>query len=216
MQKLNSIQTYKKVEEGQAVVFRTEEYLRDQGRVIKMRINTAQDVRLYVTNMQEHVSDDGELLEDSRLLAVVKAGLDELYFAYHGDFRVEAVGGDIWLDTYDASNFEVQPTDLDSYARVLEREEIDPRVAAVQYEIRKAQREFAAQREQDRLEYEARLAAIEAAKAPANVTTPASAPATPETVTATGVPPVGEQPSSATGGAAEGGTIGGTNAIPTT
>lgn len=208
MQKLNSIHAYKRVEEGQAVVFTTEDYLREQGRVIKMRINTANYVRLYITNMEPHVSEDGELVEDSRLLAALKPGLEELYFAYQGNFRVEAVGGEIWLDTYDASNFEVQPTDLDSYARVLQREEIDPRVAAVQYEIRKAQRAFAAQMEADRREYEQRIAALEAAKAPANVapTTTAAAPST--SGTGSQQPALGGEGSDGSTGAAASGTGG--------
>lgn len=208
MQKLNSIQAYKLVEEGQAVVFRTEDYLRDQGRVIKMRVNTANDVRLYVTNMEPHVTEDGELVEDTRLLAALKPGLDELYFAYHGDFRVEAVGGEIWLDTYDASNFEVQPTDLESYARVLQREEIDPRVAAMQYEIRLAQRQFQLQMERDRMEYEQRIAALEASKAPTNVAPTATAPATAETGTTAVQPTVGGESANATAGATSGATGG--------
>lgn len=210
MQKLNAIQNYALVSEGQPVQFTAEPWMNEAevGRIVTMRINTASDITLWVRRVEPLVDPDtGELDDDLRLLAHVKAGFEELYFSYVGDFVVHAVGGDFYLDTFDSSNFAVQPTDLDSYARVLEREEVDPHIAAVQYEIRKAQREFQAQREADRRDYEARLAAIEAQRA-SNVTPPANTSTASETGTVAEQPPLGGAGSDATVGETPSGVSG--------
>lgn len=227
MQKLNSIQGFARVREGEAVGFISEAYHSESGRTIKMSINTPQDIWLYAESMRESVDadggrvfksveitdpDTGEVSYDTRFLAFVRAGYDQIEFVYTGHMKVTAVGGEFWLNTFEGSNFEVQATDPYSYARVLQREEIDPRVAAVQYEIRKMQREAAAQRELDRLEYEQRLAAIEAAKAPSNVTPSATASAASETGATGRSPAVGVEGADGATGAPESGTGGGTNA----
>lgn len=209
MQKINSIQAYKLVKEGQSVGFTTEEYKLGDSRVIKLSVNCAKDVTLYATNLEQVFDEEtGELADDVRLLAHVKAGFDQVEFAYIGNFTLHPVGGDVWLHTYDAGNFEVEKTDLESYARIFEREEEDPIIAEFKRLARQNQRELERQRQLDREEFEARLRAMEPKHVPP-VTAPATAPATGAT---TGGATVGAQSSDGAATPADGGANGGGNA----
>lgn len=192
MQKLNAIQSYKLIGEGQSVAFTAEEYLNDQPRPIKMSLNCDSDVSLYVTNMAEQFDPDtGELVSDTRLLAFIKAGSEQLDFAYQGNFLLTPSGGDVWLSTYDAGNFVVQKSDDENYARVFEREEEDPVLAMIKYQALQNKRLLDAQRAEDRAERMAMLAEMQRLREAANVTSPAPAPAPAPAVAPAGGAPVG-------------------------
>ncbi|CAH0343311.1 hypothetical protein [Rhizobium sp. CECT 9324] len=192
MQKLNAIQAYKLIGEGESVSFTAEEYLNDQPRTIKMSLNCDSDVSLYVTNMEEQYDPGtGEWASDTRLLAFIKAGSEQLDFAYQGNFLLTPSGGDIWLHTYDAGNFVVEKADHENYARVFEREEEDPVLAAIKYQALQNKRLLDAQMAQDRAERMAMLAEMQALREAANVTAPAPAPAPAPAVAPAGVAPVG-------------------------
>lgn len=192
MQKLNAIQAYKLIGEGESVSFTAEKYLNDQPRTIKMSLNCDSDVSLFVTNMEEQFDPaTGELTADTRLLAFIKAGSEQLDFAYQGNFLLTPSGGDIWLHTYDAGNFVVDKADHENYARVFEREEEDPVLAMIKYQALQNKRENDRMREIDRAERNAMLAEMQALREAANVTAPAPAPAPAQAVAAAGGAPLG-------------------------
>lgn len=206
MQKLNAIQAYKRLEDGQSVSFTCEEYLADQPRVIKMAVNCDSPVSLYVTDVDPAVDPEtGELTYDTRLLAFIKPGPDNLEFAYQGEFTLTASGGDVWIDTYDAGQFVVEKADYESYARVFERDEEDPVLAAIKYQALQNKRLLEAQMAQDRAERMAMMAEMQALRNAANVAAPASTPAPAPSVAPAGGAAVGAQnPPAATDAAAGG------------
>lgn len=209
MQKINSIQNYKLVREGQTVGFVTDEYMLETTRIIKLAVNAASDVALYATNLAEEFDPEtGELVEDVRLIAFVKAGFEQVEFAYIGNFSLQPVGGDVWLHTFDAGNFEVGKTDYESYARVFEREEEDPVLAQIKYEALQNKRLLQAQMAEAR----AILAEAQSIRDAANVATPPNPPAPPAASPPTGVAPVGPQGSDGTTQPASGGDGGEPNA----
>lgn len=208
MQRVMSIQNYKQVLPSQAVTFAVqEEHLRTSGRVIRLRVNAPEDVVLYATDLLEAVDPDtGELSSARYLVATVKAGFDEIEFVYTGDFALHA-SGEVWLDTFEGSTFVVEPADFETYARVFEREEEDPRVAEFRALQRQLVREREYQRIQDRIEFEARLAAIEA-KGSTNVTPPANPASPPASSAPAGGTPVGASDGNASAEPAAGGNGG--------
>lgn len=209
MQKLNSIQGYARIKEGQGVAFECEDYLANEPRRIKMRINTAVAVDLYVTRLDDVFDEQtGELVEDVRLLAHVGPGFEEIEFAYIGNFKVEAVGGDIWLDTLDAAQFVVQATDFESYARVFERQEEDPVLAEIKYMARQNQRLLEQQRQQDRVEREALLAEMQRLREANNVAPTSTVGTAPAASPAPVVAPVGASIGDEAASAVEGGNYG--------
>lgn len=217
MRKLNSIQHYTHVKEGEAVTFTvTEAHLKENGRIIKLSVNTPDEIRLYVGALPETFdAETGELTSPEYFLGFVDRTAEKFEFAYQGDFVLRAVGGEVWIDTLDSANFVVEKTDEDNYARVYERPEEDPLITQMKFIARQNERQRAYDREQDRIAFEARLAELEA-KAQANVTPPATAPATPAASAPAGGASVGapddngatEPPSGGTGGEpdANGGT----------
>lgn len=192
MQKINSLEGYARVKEGVAVSFTTEEYLADQARRIKLRVNAPEEVRLFVTALPETFDEEtGELTSPEYFLGYVAPGFEEFEFAFTGNFMLRAVGGEVWLDTYDSANFVVQNADDENYARVYERPEEDPLMTQMKFIARQNQRQRELEREQDRIEFERILAQRLAAREAANVIPPATSSATSETGTAAGSPAVG-------------------------
>jgi len=179
MRKLNSIQHYTHVKEGEAITFTvTEAHLQENGRIIKLSVNTPDQIRLYVGALPETFDKEtGELTSPEYFLGFVDRTAERFEFAYQGDFVLRAVGGEVWIDTLDSANFVVEKADEDNYARVYERPEEDPIMTQMKFIARQNERQRQLDREQDRIEYEARIAALEA-KAQANVTPSATAPAT--------------------------------------
>lgn len=180
MRKLNSIQHYTHVKEGEAVTFTVSEaHLKKNGRIIKLSVNTPDEIRLYVGALPETFDKEtGELTSPEYFLGVVDRTAEKFEFAYQGDFVLRSVGGDVWIDTLDSANFVVEKADEGNYARVYERPEEDPIMTQMKFIARQNERQRQLDREQDRIAYEARIAALEA-KAQANVTSPATPPATP-------------------------------------
>lgn len=184
MQKLNMIQAFAEVAEGQGVLFAHPEGQAEQARLIKMKVNAPQACNLYLSA----VSDDGEIVEaESRFLAHVEAGFEQLEFFYRGSFTLEVVGGSIWLDTYDNTAFDVQASDLTNYARLWEREERDPRILEIEREARHNRELLLRQMAEDRAAYAAQMQAL-AEKVTANVA-PAPAPASGGTTSPVGPVP---------------------------
>lgn len=161
MMKLNMIEAYRELPEGQNAVFFHPEGQEGQARLIKMRINAAWPVNLWITPVDRIDPVTGEVDEDAIFLGHVDPGLEQIEFFYKGTFALSSDGGPIWLDTYDNTAFSVEASDTSSYAVPNERPEIDPVTAQINQMIRERQREFEAQRLRDRYEYEARIRQLE-------------------------------------------------------
>ena len=163
MQKLNMIQAFAELPEGTDATFMHPEGQADQARLIKMRINAPQDVNLYVTPCEvdyetgEVITHDGD---GALFLAHVAAGFDQLEFFYHGSFCLSALGGSIWLDTYDNTSFSVEASDFTNYARLWEREERDPRILEIERAARRNQEMLLRQMAEDRAAYAAQMNAL--------------------------------------------------------
>lgn len=165
MQKINSIQSYRLVVAGQSVAFETEPYLKDLPRPIKLAINSPAEAVLYATNMDGQFDPEtGEMYNDRRMIAFVRAGFEQVEFSYLGNFILDVEGADIWLSTFDASNFVVQSADDSNYAVPYERQEMDPILQQIQYLAKQNERQRQADRAADIAAYEERLAAILKAK----------------------------------------------------
>lgn len=177
MQKIGQLQTYVEIPEAQAPVFLHPQGS-DQSRLIKMRILAENSVNLFV----ERIDADPETgeIEAIRFLAHVAPGMEQLEFYFKGSFALQAVGGSIWLDTYDNTSFNVESVSPESFARLHEREERDPRQLEMEQVARHNRRIFEEQRAADLAEYEARLIAMEE-RLLKSVTPPSSAPSAPAT-----------------------------------
>jgi len=171
MQKLNQIQSYVLMEESKALTFKHPEGQALESRLIKMRVNAPQAVNLYLTRLDEVEEETGEIVKgEVHFLAHVLGGFEQLEFYYRGSFALNAVGGDIWLDTLDSSDFSLEATDYANYARVWEREERDPRILEMEQIARHNQRMLDEQRAADRAEREAMIEEMRKLRE-ANVTT---------------------------------------------
>lgn len=163
MQKFNMIQAFARLEAGSDATFQHPQGQADQARLIKMRVNAPQDVNLYITPVTID-EETGEVLEhnegEALFLAHVAAGYEQLEFYYHGSFCLAALGGDIWLDTYDNTAFSVEASDYSSYARLWEREERDPRILEIERAARHNQNELLRQMAEDRAAYAAQMSAL--------------------------------------------------------
>ncbi|WHA39892.1 hypothetical protein [Agrobacterium larrymoorei] len=166
MQRIGMLEAYVELSEKHDATFVQVEENQGQSRLIKMRILAEQDVNLYVVPVTydysvkqviEHFDD----MDHVRFLAHVRAGFEELEFRYNGSFCLRVLGGSIWLDTVDNSAFTVEDIDDVSYARLYEREERDPRILEMERAARYNQMLLQQQREADRADYEARVAALE-------------------------------------------------------
>lgn len=174
MQKLDQIQKYAILEEGTDATFVHPEGQADQARKIKMRINAPGDVNLFITPVDwdyETGTVTTHYPDAQIFLAHVNAGFESLDFMYQGSFCLNAIGSDIWLDTYDNSAFSVEASDPTSFARLFEREERHPAILEME---RMARHNQEALRLQNAAEMAAAIAALEK-RMTANVVTPASA-----------------------------------------
>jgi len=208
MQKLNEIQRYKPIADGQSVTFMHPEGQALESRLIKMRLNVPAPVNLYITRLDTVEVATGEIVEDElRFLAHVSAGHDQIEFHYRGSFALKAVGGEIWLDTFDSTEWEVPATDFSSYARVWEREERDPRILEIEQAARHNQRLLADQMAADRAERDALMAEMRKLRE-ANVATSATPPAATTASPTTGVATVGAESDQGTAAAPKTGASG--------
>jgi hypothetical protein len=208
MQKLNMIEAYRELPEGENAVFFHPEGQETQSRLIKMRINAPQPVNLWLTPVDRIDPETGEVDEASIFLGHADAGLEQIEFYYRGSFALSALGGAIWLDTVDNTYFSVEASDDTSYARLWEREERDPRILEIEQAARHNQRILMEQMAADRAAFAAQMQALtESVKT--NVST-SSAPASGGTASAepvvSTVAPTGDQTATApvaTGAAGE-------------
>lgn len=214
MQKLNMIQAFQVLDEATDATFAHPQGQADQARLIKMRINAPQAVNLYVTpvDIDDETGEVSAHDEDAtRFLAHVEPGFEQLEFYYRGSFSLSAVGGSIWLDTYDNTAFSVEASDFVTYARLWEREERDPRILEIERAARHNQEILLRQMAEDRAAYAAQMADL-ANQVKSNVS---SAPAPAHSGTASTVAPVPSGTPSgdpATDGAASAGDGGEPNA----
>ena len=199
MQKLNNIEAYRELREGQNAVFYHPQDQDAQARQIKMRLNAPQHCNLWLTPIDRIDPETGEVDEEEIFLGHIDPGLEQIEFFYRGSFALAVKGGNLWIDTIDNTEFSVEASDETSYARLWEREERDPRILEIEQAARHNQRMLMEQMAQDRAEYEARMRAFE--EKIANVATP-SAPA--DSGTTGAVAPVSSgTPASDSGAAAE-------------
>ncbi len=174
MQKLNEIQRYERVKSDVGLIFLHPEGQAAGARLVKMRINTPDSVRLFTKRLDKVDSDTGEIVEgEEHFLAYVGPGYEQLEFYYKGDFTLCVDGGEIWLDTLDSSDFTLEPLDHENYARMWEREEVDPRILELQQIARANQRALEQQMAADRAEHQARMAEIRQMMERTNVPAPA-------------------------------------------
>lgn len=169
MQKLDQIQKFVVLNEGEDATFVQPEAQQD-ARLIKMRINAPKAVNLFITPV-DYDHDEGVVrhhrADDQIFLAHIPAGYDQLQFYYEGTFCLNAIGGDIWIDTYDNASFNIEASDPTSFARLFEREERHPAILEMERMARYNAEQI---RQQNRAEMDAAIAAMEA-RMSANVPT---------------------------------------------
>lgn len=161
MQKLDQIQKFVLLSEGEDACFTHPEGQHAQARLIKMRINAPGAVNLYITPVEidyetgqvKSHDEDGQIF-----LAHVAPGFEQIQFHYEGSFCLNSKGGDIWLDTYDNTLFNIEASDPTSFARLFEREERHPAILEME---RMARYNQEALRLQNRMEMDAAIAALE-------------------------------------------------------
>lgn len=194
MIKIGQFQAYEQISETDGAVFIHPDGQQDQARLIKMRVITENGVSLLLEPLSADF-ESGEI-EDARFLARLESGMDTIEFFYRGDFRLTPQGGNIWLDTYDNTGFNVESLSPESFARLWEREERDPRILEIERAARHNQERLRAQMESDFI----RHAALMEQRYASAVTTP-PAPTEPPTTGApaasTSVPPASDSQSPA-------------------
>lgn len=173
MQKLDQIQKFAVLQEGVDATFVHPQGQEEQARLIKMRINAPSAVNLYITPVTIDL-ETGEVrthhVDEQIFLAHIPAGYEQIQFMYDGSFALNAIGGDVWLDTYDNTAFNVEASDPTSFARLFEREERHPAILEME---RMARHNQEAMRRQNQADMDAAIAALEA-RYQNNVATPAT------------------------------------------
>lgn len=171
MQKIGMLQAFVQLAETEDATFVHPQGNEDQARLIKMRILAEKPVNLYLIpvvydyenrKVIEH-HDDPDLIQ---FLTHVEPGMEQIEFYWKGSFCLRLMGGNIWLDTYDNTAFNVESVDDVSFARLWEREERDPRILEMERAARHNQArlreemaaDMAAYREQLRQEFAANVA----------------------------------------------------------
>lgn len=179
MQKLDQIQKFVVLAEGEDATFVHPVGQADNSRLIKMRINAPQACNLFITPVvydHEENKVRTHLADEQIFLAHIEPGFEQIQFYYNGTFCLNSIGGDIWLDTYDNSTFSVEASDPTSFARLFEREERHPAILEME---RMARHNNEAMRRQNAIDMEAAVAALEkrmlANVAPNAVTAPVGA-----------------------------------------
>lgn len=160
MQKIGQFQAYAELTEAKGAVFLHPEGLEDQARKIKMRLLSESAVNLFIEPLTAD-PETGEV-EPVRFLARVEPGMENIEFYYLGSFQLTPVGGNVWLDTYDNTSFDIESLTPESFARVWEREERDPRILEMEMAARYNQRLRDEQLAVDRAEHNARMAELDA------------------------------------------------------
>lgn len=169
MQKIGQLQTYVEVKETDDATFLHPIGQEDQSRLIKMRFLSEQPTKLFVEAVNPQTGEFGEL----RYLTQIEPGLDQIEFYYRGSFVLRLVGGNVWLDTFDNTAFEIESADPDSFARLWEREERDPRILEIERAARHNSMRLEEQMRAERAAFREEMAAIRQ-EVQKNVTPPSS------------------------------------------
>lgn len=199
MQKLDQIQKFLVLNEGEDATFAHPQGQEQQARLIKMRLNAPSAVNLWITPVTLD-PDTGDVrthhAEQQIFLAHVAPGFEQIQFYYDGSFCLNAIGGNVWLDTYDNTGFSVEASDPTSFAQLYEREERHPAILEME---RIARHNAELLREQNRAELIAFMAELEKRNSAnvASVAAPVDLGTTSPTSDGGTAAPV---PSSATGG----------------
>lgn len=157
MQKIGSLLAYSVMVAGQNYRFPVAEG-RVGSRQVKFKTLTYEPVQIWV-----NPADDPETGEVSEavFLTVPAIGLDEIEFHITGEFDVNIVGGDLRLDTFDNAFQDVgEDTPDESFARLYERQDTDPRILEVQQMARHHMRRLEEQAAEDRARYSAELVRV--------------------------------------------------------
>lgn len=210
MQKIGMLQAFAEVTETEDATFVHPQGIHDQSRLIKMRVLSENPVKLYIIPVEydyelddvKHHHDEPEFI---RFLTAIEPGLDQIEFYWKGSFCLRVKGGSIWLDTYDNTAFNVESANPDTYARLWEREERDPRILEIERLARHNRRILEEQMARDRAEYQAMRDEMTALRESNNVNTSQSAvnpPAGGVQTSSASVPPTGDsqQAPAASGG----------------
>lgn len=154
MQKIGPITSYNVVEEGKSYRFPVAEG-RDGSRQVKFRTLAYEPVQMWIE--PEDDVETGEVSEPL-FLTVPSVGLDEIEFYITGEFTLTVVGGSIRLDTFDNAYQDVGDSNPEeSFARIYERQDSDPRILEIQQMARHNQRRLEEQAANDRANYNAAL-----------------------------------------------------------
>lgn len=196
MQKIGMLQAFVQLEETEDATFVHPEGQHDQARLIKMRILAEKAVNLYIVPVEydyeaRQVTAHHDEPEFVRFLAHVEPGMEQIEFYYCGSFCLRLMGGNIWLDTYDNSAFNIESVDPVSFARLWEREERDPRILEIERAARHNQNALREQMEADRAQFLLMMSEMQKNVTPAPSAPVAPAPSTPAPSSA--VPSSGDQ-----------------------
>lgn len=121
MQRLGQIEIYQSLSEKEIATF-SHPPSSENARLVKFRIIAENETALY------YATGEKPEPEAFQLLTVVPAGFEEVEFYILGTFHLAAKGGEIQLSTFDNSAVYLGPAETESFARLWEREERDPRI----------------------------------------------------------------------------------------
>lgn len=176
MQKLDQIQKFALLTEGHDATFFHPQGQEGQSRLIKMRLNAPTALNLYITPVTVD-PETGEIREhhseDQIFLAHVAPGYEELQFMFEGSFCLNAIGGNVWLDTYDNTRWNMEASDPTSFARIFEREERHPAILEME---RMARYNQELMRQQNAADMAAAIQALEKRMTANVVSTPSPSP----------------------------------------
>lgn len=109
MQRVLSVYDWQKLPEKEQITVQSDV---PGQRVVRLRVNAPQRVALYLL-----LPD----LVDPVFLSTVH-GLDEIQFNVDGDYKLFALGGELWFDTLDGVRADVEAVEPDSFTTIAERQ----------------------------------------------------------------------------------------------
>lgn len=154
MQRLGQIENYQSLSEKEIATFKHPESMGENARLVKFRIISESETALYYA-LGEKPNGDA-----FQLLTVVPAGFEEIEFYILGTFHLAARGGEIMLSTFDNSVVYLGPGETESFARLWEREERDPRILEMERIARHNAENLRQQMLADQAAHEARIREI--------------------------------------------------------
>ncbi len=113
MQRVLSIYDWQKLPKNERAVFQSDVIGQ---RLVRLRVNAPNRVAVYL-NLPD--------LVDPVFVATVH-GLDEIQFYVEGDYKLSAIGGELWFDTLDGTRPDVEPVEPDSFTSIVERRQRNP------------------------------------------------------------------------------------------